>query len=385
MQRLKDLIKNSSLISLCYYYGMYAFYFVLDHTLKKQKKIIFSSFSGRQFSDSPKVIYELIKQDSRFDNYQLVWAFNNPKDFKLAKDTKKISINTFTFFIELFTSSIWVSNASIEKLVPYKSKNIFYLNTWHGIPLKKIGKDEKLVSPLIKKWYNQVQFDSLTVCGDYDDKIFSQVFPNSYNHIKTGLPRNLSLIYNRDNQAAFRREFLNKYGLGQDARLVLYAPTFREFKSKKVNHIFNGDILPDDNSNTVLLLRTHYFENINLDNKNVINVSKENLDELLLAVDCLISDYSSMIFDFYLLDKPIYMYAYDYDEYRDIRGFYVDLKCKYNIPIIDEKVLKKIYNKDEKTYQINETLNTMNISNTIDIDCLLDVVYSNINNVIIVN
>lgn len=334
--------------------------------------MIFTSFSGRQFSDSPKVLYDYIRQDPRFKDYELVWAFNDPDSYQLPSGTQNISINSVAFFKELFSSSVWISNTSIEKLIPYKSKKIFYLNTWHGIPLKHIGKDEKKVSPLVKKWYENVQFDLLTVCGDYDDEIFKTVFPSSQNHIKTGLPRNLPLVNRKEGQEQVRQMFLEKYGLSEDTRLVLYAPTFREFKSSKVNHIFNGDTLPALDSNTVLLLRTHYFEQVDLERSNVINVSKEPLEDLLLATDCLISDYSSMIFDFYLLNKPIYMYAYDYKEYRDIRGFYIDLKAQYDIPIINENMLQKIFSDDVRAYQINETLTTINILNNVDIEDLLD-------------
>ncbi|HGF7163127.1 CDP-glycerol glycerophosphotransferase family protein [Enterococcus sp. FR202] len=380
MQKLKDLIKNSAFISQFFFYALYLFYFILDHLLKKEKKIIFTSFSGRQFSDSPKVLFELISEDSRFKEYELVWAFNEPDKFQLPSGTRSISINSLSFFKELFSSSVWISNTSIEKLVPYKSKKIFYLNTWHGIPLKKIGKDETHVSSLVKKWYTQVQFDLLTVCGDYDDEIFKTVFPSSPNHIKTGLPRNLLLVQKKDRQAEIRKSFIEKHGLKEEVRLVLYAPTFREFKSSKVNHIFNGDILPDLDSDTVLLLRTHYFEKINLERENVINVSDEDLDELLLSTDCLISDYSSMMFDFYLLDKPIYMYAYDYDEYRDFRGFYVDMRETYNIPILNEDGLNEIYHKDDTKYQINKTLQIVKMLKTVDVSKLLDALFSGINN-----
>ncbi|MFZ8764730.1 CDP-glycerol glycerophosphotransferase family protein [Enterococcus diestrammenae] len=381
MQKIKNLVKNSKFIAQCFFYVLYIYYFILDHLLKKKKKMIFTSFSGRQFSDSPKVLYDYIRQDPRFKDYELVWAFNNPDSYQLPSGTRSISINSVSFFKELFSSSVWISNTSIEKLVPYKSKKIFYLNTWHGIPLKKIGKDETHVSLLVKKWYTQVKFDLLTVCGDYDDEIFKTVFPNSVNHIKTGLPRNLPLVEKKSQQIDFRQSLIEKYGLNEDVRLVLYAPTFREFQSPKINHIFNGDVLPDFGSNTVLLLRTHYFEKVNLERSNVINVSDENLDELLLATDCLISDYSSMMFDFYLLDKPIYMYAYDYDKYRDFRGFYVDLKEVYDIPILNEETLKNIYYNDDVKYQINNTLQIVNMLKTVDINKLLDALAIGVTNI----
>src|SRR5699024_9344246 len=138
MQKIKNYIKNSKIIAFFYIIFFSISYFVLDHILKKKRKIIFTSFSGRQYSDSPKEIFEAVSNDRRFENFEFVWAFNSPENFTVI-DCKTVNINSFRFLIELFSSSIWISNASIEKLIPYKSKKIFYLNTWHGIPIKKIG------------------------------------------------------------------------------------------------------------------------------------------------------------------------------------------------------------------------------------------------------
>lgn len=374
MQKLKNFIKNSTIFSYIYRTIFFVIYFLLDNFLKKKKKIIFTSFSGRQYSDSPKVIFEAMKNDERFQEYEFVWGFNTPEEFKFI-GSKNVNINKFEFLIELFSSTVWISNASIEKLIPYKSSKILYLNTWHGIPLKKIGKDQENVGKLIKKWYNNVEFDLLTTCSDYDEKIFKQVFPKTKNYIRTGLPRNMQLLINDNQKHAIRRDFCRRYGLPYDTRLILYAPTFREYTPSISNPIFDGNITPNLNSNSVMLLRTHYFEKVYIDNKKVINVSEENLDELMIVSDCLITDYSSLMFDYFLLDKPIYMFAYDYEEYRNNRGFYVDLKADYKIPILNQIDIKNIFLHDVSEKQLNSYFKQFNSIKTVDIETILKVLH----------
>lgn len=374
MQKIKDCIKNSRLIGNSYLYGMKSLYFLLDKLQKKEKKIIFASFSGRQYSDSPKVLFEAIKNDERFKDYELVWAFNDPDKFRSQVDARLVNINRLSFIRELFSSSIWISNASIEKLIPYKSKDIFYLNTWHGIPLKTIGQDEENASPLIKNWHRKVQFDLLTVCSDYDREIFSKVFLNSEKVVKSGLPRNIPLIEGntKENIAKLKAEFYEKYELAPDKRLVLYTPTFREFTSDKVNHILSGDLIPNESDNSILLMRTHYFEKVTLESEQIINVSEEDLNTVMLISDCLITDYSSVMFDYYLLNKPIYIYGYDFQEYRDIRGFYVDLVEDYNISLLTKKEIKSIYINENMNLSINRALKKWDFLEKLDLNLILD-------------
>lgn len=371
MQKLKNIVKNNKLISLMYMSIMYILYFILDHSLRKQKKMIFASFSGRQYSDSPKVLYEYLKTDARFKNYEFVWAFNEPDKFQMIPQEDKVNINSFKFLLELFSSSIWISNASIEKLIPYKSRKIFYLNTWHGIPLKKIGKDEENASPLIKKWYNNVQFDLLTTCSEYDEDIFKMVFPSATKYLRSGLPRNIELEVSKEQEQAIKAKFYKKHKLTGNERFVLYAPTFREFKSNKVNSILTGKTLPKTDSATILLLRTHYFEKVDIQATNIINVSEEELNELMIISDVLISDYSSLMFDYYLLDKPIYMYGYDYEEYKSIRGFYLDLRETYGIHILNEEEVAQIYQSDVELYQINSSLSKANFVKSVDLEKII--------------
>lgn len=377
MQEIKNTIKNSKVIIYIYIAILYPLYFLLDLVLPKKKKIIFSSFSGRQYSDSPKIIYENLKKDSRFEGYKLVWAFNEPNLFFEVEN--KVNINSFKFFIDLFSSEAWISNSSIEKLIPYNSKKIFYLNTWHGIPLKKIGKDEEGVSLLVKNWYEKVRFDMLTTCSNYDEKIFNKVFPSTAekNHVRCGLPRNNELVVQKNKKSNLRKEFCEKYDLSEKTRIILYAPTFREFESKNLNKILSGEIKPIGES--VLLVRTHYFEEVNISANNIVNVSNENLNELMLISDCLITDYSSVMFDYYILGKPIYLYAYDYEQYKDIRGFYVDLQREYNIPIVSEKDLNIIFEKEIPSLMINNKIKNEILIQDVNLKKCIDNLYNGMN------
>lgn len=361
MQKIKNYIKNSLFFSYIYKLIFSSLYFIMDHSLEKKKKIIFVSFSGRQYSDSPKVLFEQIKKREEFQDFEFIWAFNDPNKFKDIDGARIVNINSVSYLKELFSSQVWISNASIEKLVPYKPKGIFYLNTWHGVPLKKIGADEKQASPLIKNWYKKVQFDLLVACSDYDETIFKHIFPNHNKIIKSGLPRNFELFYSTEKVKLVKEEFLKTYQLDSTKRLILYAPTFRETGSDEVNEILVGNILPKEADNCYLLVRTHYFEKLNTVYQNVIDVSEYDLTKLMNLSDCLITDYSSLMFDYALLRKPIYLYCYDYDNYFSTRGLYIDIRKDYHFPILSKNNINNIYQCDDEKLIINSHLDKMNL------------------------
>ncbi|MGO2952514.1 MAG: CDP-glycerol glycerophosphotransferase family protein [Lactobacillus sp.] len=162
--------------------------------------VLFCSFSGRQVSDSPKAIYDELMQDRHFSHYRMVWVVT---DSKLAKDVESVKMGSFKYYWFLFRARYWVANTSIERLVALNRKKHVYINTWHGIPLKKLALDEPHLSYLVKKWYQTVQFDLLTCCSAYDQAIFERIFPNTKNIEAINLPRNYPLVQRANEQAAF--------------------------------------------------------------------------------------------------------------------------------------------------------------------------------------
>lgn len=376
IQKVKNIIKNSNILGITYILIMYLIYFLVDLFTVKKKIILFSSYSGRQYSDSPKILYELIKEDERFSEYRLVWGFNEPDKF--PEELDKLNINSIKYIFFLMMSEIWISNASIEKLVPYKPKDTYYLNTWHGVPLKKLGPHEKNSSMAIKLWYKNVKFDLFTSSSEYDEKLFSLIFPKIKKNIRTGLPRNYEMFSEMLNVEQNRIKFMKDHNIPFNARLVLYMPTFREFESKKTNDLLTKKFISSLDSGTYLLVRAHYFEKIQIDSPNVINVSDIDLTTLMGVSECLISDYSSVIFDYYYLNKPIYLYCYDLEEYISYRGMYINLFTEYDAYNLNKDDLELVLNKDYKKFDSRHVLEKFSITNPIEISKILDILYRNV-------
>ncbi|MEF7456840.1 CDP-glycerol glycerophosphotransferase family protein [Pediococcus pentosaceus] len=151
-EKIIEAIKKNNFIGWLYVQFLTCFYQILDFFLvPKPKQIIFTSFSGRQFSDSPRIIFEALKKDNKFSDFKFIWAFRNPSAFPEIDDSMKVDINSFDYLVTLLKSKYWISNDSIERLTPINSKKHIYINTWHGIPMKHLGPDEKNLEFIVKK------------------------------------------------------------------------------------------------------------------------------------------------------------------------------------------------------------------------------------------
>lgn len=288
-------------------------------------QIIFSSFSGRQFSDSPKAIYDWLVSDSKFSKYELIWAFKNPNDFPEVDADHKVTIDTPKFFKLLFASKYWVANTGIERLVPFDHTGHIYIQTWHGVPLKHLGPDESKLEYLPRNWYKHVKFDLLVCSSKYDYKIFKRIFPSTNNIRTIGLPRNYELIHHLYN----RNAIINKLKLDPKKPILLYAPTFREYQKTDSGGTYISEPFSEKARNWLsrhynLLIRGHYFTE-SIKNNSFIDVTEyEDVNELMYVSDILVTDYSSIMFDYALLGKPILLYMYDFDKYLRNRGTYLD-------------------------------------------------------------
>lgn len=326
LSSIKKSIKDSNIFGAVFLALMLLIFGVLSAILPKKKQIIFSSFSGRQYSDSPRTIYELLKGDPRFADYKMIWAFTNPSNFPEVPKQNKINIDSLWYYVTLFSSQVWISNASLERLIPVKSKKITYINTWHGVPIKHLGPDEKNLSFLVKFWYRHVCFDLLTASGDYDKGLFKRIFASTNNIKVTGLPRNRELLVLNDEQKRVKCErLMKKYELDFNKPVLLYAPTFREYDSSSQLSVFSDANLKRMAKKYNLLFRGHYFVGNDQSKSYFTDVSDEhNLNDLMELADILVSDYSSIIFDFALLNKPIVLFCYDLKKYLEYRGAYID-------------------------------------------------------------
>lgn len=300
------------------------------------KLIVFVSFGGRNFGDSPKAIYEEMISDPRFSSFEFVWAFIDPARHETGNRGRKIKIDTLEYFWTLLKARCWVTNSSVGRGLSFSGKKTFYFNTWHGTPIKKMGSDiagdnlsfkikEKRVSPI----------DLMLAQGNYEADIFSRVFNIPRDCFAViGLPRNDELI--RDDKKSRVEELRKKLEIPSGKKVILYAPTFREYSQDS----HSGCIArpPVDfkkweeeiGTDYILLFRAHY-EVVRVLDVEFGDFARDvsdypSLNELMLVSDMLVSDYSSVFFDYSVLGRPMLCFAYDYDVYQEKRGVYFDIR-----------------------------------------------------------
>lgn len=361
MQKIKNFIKHNSFFGTIYLVIMSFILRVLQLCVPIQdKQIVFASYSGRQCSDSPYIIYQQLKDDKRFKEYKLIWAFVDPNEFSEIPVENKVKMDTFSFWKVLLQSKFWISNSSIERLIPSIHGKHIYINTWHGIPLKHLGPDELNLEFLVKNWFKNVKFDLLYCSGEYDKKIFEHIFPSAKNIRILGLPRNRELMTNLDEVR--KQKIYDQLHLNQNKKTILYAPTFREYSQKNGSNSFtlpfSEKFIEQVTQKYNFMIRGHYFiENLEINSKmynEIVDVSKyENLNELFQISDIVISDYSSLIFDYALLEKDIVLYLNDIEEYEKYRGFYLSPRnLELKQAFTEQGLIEKINNLNDKNFVV---------------------------------
>lgn len=290
------------------------------------------SFGGDKFNDSPKSIYKSMINDVRFKDYHLIWAFSHPENFQEIQYSVKV--NSLAFFIAALRSRIWITNSSVERGLNFKPKDTFCFNTWHGTPLKKMG-NEKNNENGVKLLNNLRSADAVTVQSDFDKKIFvSAMGAKNDSILRYGLPRNDILFKKNDDR---KEKVLKRFGIDKNKKIILYAPTFREYNRDKQNQIIDYSshfmsVLQDKSRGKyTILYRAHYAvdKESGPTGDGIIDVSKyENLNDLIEVSDVLITDYSSIMFDYSITEKPIIIFQYDHDDYVTKRGLYFDVESK---------------------------------------------------------
>ena len=332
-KRLVNFLKYNKLAYSVYYYMMSACMNILKLFIKTDDKLIlFNSFGGRKYDDSPKAIFETMKADPRFKEYKLVWAFHEPEKFNVD-GAEKIKTDGMQYFRTALAARAWVTNSSVERGLHFKGKNTFYLNTWHGSPIKKMGNDIASDNQSFgTKSENLV--DIMNTQSHFEAGIFSKCFGIPRDHfIEAGLPRNDKLAnYTTEERERIRR----KLNIPASKMVILYCPTFREYE-KDENY---GVVLapPMDlkkwekelGEKYILLFRAHYEVSKVMDiqeNEYIRNVTDyPALNDLMIASDILISDYSSIFFDYSIMDKAMLHFTYDFDKYAEKRGMYFDIR-----------------------------------------------------------
>ncbi|CAI2608968.1 hypothetical protein AKUH3B204M_08310 [Apilactobacillus kunkeei] len=312
----------------------------LSKRLAKKDIVIFDSFFGTQYSDNPKAIYEYMKEN--YPGFKLYWNVNK-EDREIFELNQIPYVTRFGFkgILKQARAKYWVTN-SRRPFRWHPSKDTVVLQTWHGTPLKTIGADVmKVTMPGVNvaKYHEEVFKDNrrwtrLIAPNMYSAEIMQRCFRMQASQIQLdGYPRNDILVNYTSNDI---REIKEDLGIEDNKKVILYAPTWRdneyikndEFTAKL--HLDLQKLRERYEGKAYVLVRTHYLISNNLDLSDyegfALNVSNyPDIAELYLISDVLITDYSSVMFDYATLKRPMIFFTYDLEDYANaIRGFYFD-------------------------------------------------------------
>ena len=347
-QKIKNVIKDSGFggwIYLCV--GLMVVKILQLFIRPNPKQVMFISYSGRQFSDTPKEAFNQLRMDPAYQDYRLVWAFNNPSEFTNETITNKVSANSPLFFYHLLRSKYWVANSSIDRLIPFNHPKNIYIQFWHGIPMKALGHKEIGLAPLVQYWYDHVSFDYMFTYSDYDLEKFKEVFPQTKRFIQSGQLR--KKIVERYQKEITTTQIKQDLGISSKKKVLLYVPTFRGYDAKEQTTLTVASLERLAKTFTVIY-RGHYFSKAT-ESGSIITADKYSLYKLMMISDVLITDYSSVFFDFSEYQKPIYLFQPDIEEYSIKRGLYFD-SHELGIPVANsEAELFEILNNQDYNYQ----------------------------------
>jgi CDP-glycerol glycerophosphotransferase len=336
------------------------FFYKLFSVLPIQINTIYiTNFDGKGYGDNPKyIVEEILKRKFKCD---IVWTVSKKVCGGFPNSIRLVRFKSIKSIYEAATAKIWIDNTRKQSYVR-KRKEQFYIQTWHGqiYDIKKVEKDVE--SKLSPNYIKQAKNDSKLIDVILSDSSictakYKRAFWYNGEILECGFPKNDILINKPKN---INEKVYEYFKLEQDVKIVLYAPTFRNNFDATIYYMDYENILnvlcEKTKEKWVFLVRMHpniAEQSVCLTyNDHILNATLyDDMQELLLTSNILITDYSGAMFDFLLTRKPIFLYIKDYKDYITERGIYVDLfslpfPCALSSPELAEKIAQFDY----KTY-----------------------------------
>lgn len=317
---------------------------------RDEKLVMFGAYNGRSYVCTPKAVYEYMVSSGRYPDYHFVWMFDHPEEHRdLEKNPNTTIVKSQSAACEkyLHQAKYWIFNfRAMDQWIPAADQ--VYVQCWHGTPLKRLGYDitnsdnaMNSVAEIQEKYRTDTQrFDYLlSPCRFSSEKFRSawhlDALGKSDAILEIGYPRNdfLSTYTQEDVQRVKERLGLG----GTTKKIILYAPTWRDNQHDAASgYVYQNPVDFDQlraalGEEYIILFRAHYLVANSFDFEAykgfVYDVSGyDDINELYILADLLVTDYSSVFFDYAILERPMIFYMYDMEEYRDeMRGFYLDV------------------------------------------------------------
>jgi len=318
----------------------------------KRRQVIFESFNGKDINDNPAAIYrELVKEHPAYA--RTAYFSVKPREFASlrAKYPEINLVKRFTprWVVLMARAEFWVLNSRLPNWW-HQNRRTTVIQTWHGTPLKKLGADIAHVAipgTSTAAYHHEFitaahRWNYLIAPNQYSQTIFKSAFGFKNHFLSIGYPRN-DVLYTtpQDQVLALKQRLLGSV----TGPVVTYAPTWRDDMAVRPG-VYRFD-LPFDlaeffthvPAGTHLIIRPHYLVKDAIDihgfEDRVTVLAETDIAQLYLISDLLITDYSSVMFDFANLKRPELFFAYDLAHYRDqLRGFYFDYEREIPGPLV---------------------------------------------------
>lgn len=308
----------------------------------KKNVILFESNLGRNYTGNPRAVYEEMVRQGLDQEYECVWFFEDPRK-KISGNAKVVKRARFQYLYYMAIAKVWVFDCRQPEFL-IKRKETSYIQTWHGTPLKKLALDmeqiDSVVSSSIEEYHEQFRkntatWDYLISQNHFSTETFRRCFDFAGKPIfEVGYPRNDILF--RGNSKEYIEKIKRHYHIPLDKKVILYAPTWRDNEFyvqgcyKFVSPLDFKKAQQELGDEYVFLVKYHYLVSDKIDwseYEGFVYSFNEKIDisRLYLISDMMITDYSSVMFDYSILKRPMLFFAYDLEDYENnLRGFYFD-------------------------------------------------------------
>ncbi|MFC9456734.1 CDP-glycerol glycerophosphotransferase family protein [Streptomyces sp. NPDC056983] len=296
----------------------------------RENDAVFSAYWGRGYVCNPAAVEAKVRELA--PHIRTAWIADPAHHHTIPPAIRRLTPGTAAYWTALARSKYLVNNVNFDRRL-VKGRGQVYLQTQHGTPLKRMGLD-LLERPAAvgdtdvrRMLANCDKWDYVLSANRHSTLVWERVYPADYATLEYGYPRND--VYHRatGKDVARLREAL---GIPRDSVAILYAPTHRDYRRTQLHAIDLERMLRSLGPSFMVLARSHHLSAIppvGDDSSRLIDVSDHPcVESLCLASDALVTDYSSLMFDYAHLDRPIVVYADDWEAYEAARGTYFDIR-----------------------------------------------------------